>query len=658
MKKSFVVAVAMFALLLLVGWRWGRGSINLADWAVWRQPAPLANFGYAVEPATLQAHPGTEPVTWINVTNCTLAGRTLRKTRGSNELTDAGANATQTIGKKGNANASGFIEFRALESNKDRYLGLTNDFVGTSHATIDFAIHLGSQPYRGASVAEVRENDTYKAEIGYQSNDVFRIAVENDVVNYYRNGTTFYTSQNKPVYPLTADCSMLHLGATIAEVVIATKASAADLIPITPVSSSSQPLVVADLKASASEGGVTKTAADAAGPGLLDRNQVLVPANYTAFPPPAVGAPYVDSTFGTTVTRLSDGWKTFKDGVHHEYATMSPFNLDDTMIFLQGDNTGFFIVDRNGKLITRMEFSNSAEPRWSHTERDEFYYHEENRLMKYNVTARRATAVATFSQYERITFGGGECDVSEDGDHLVIAGDMRHVGLFQLSTGKMKRVIDLTALTPWAEAYITANNNVAVRFDEDGEGKYQGLGLFDGNMNFIRKVLPFGAHSDQTRDVNGDEVIVMGAYRDLKPPPGCENNGVMKVRLSDSKKTCILPMDWDQEIHVSANTNGKHRWVLVSGTDVKGTADLPNKMQPDWQKKWRPRVNELILVKTDGSERRRIVHHRGRVAEFYWWQPRATISKDGKYAIFDSNFGFNPTKDYTDSYLVNLTNQK
>jgi hypothetical protein len=456
------------------------------------------------------------------------------------------------------------------------------------------------------------------------------------------------------------DCSMLQLGATVAEVRIATVAGVSpSLKPATPPGASDKPLTVAVTNTSATSSNLIMLTHDAAGgPGVPDKNQVLVPANYTAFPPPPVGGQYVDSTFGTTVTRLSDGWKTFKDGVHHEYATMSPFNLDNSMIFLQGDNTGFFIVDRKGKIITRLEFSNSAEPRWSHTAKDEFYYHEENRLMKYNVTARHATTVTTFSQYERITFGGGECDVSENGDFLVIAGDMRHVGLYQLSTGKMKRVVDLTAIKPWAEAYITANNNVAVRFDEDGEGQYQGLVLFDGNMNFIRKVLPFGAHSDQTRDVNGDEVIVMGAYRDLKPPPGCENNGVMKVRLSDSKKTCILPMDWDQELHVSANTNGTHRWVLVSGTDVKGTADLPNKLKTDWQKTWRPRVNELILVKTDGSERRRIVHHRGRVAEFYWWQPRATLSKDGKYAIFDSNFGFNPIKDYTDSFLVDLTGQK
>ncbi|NOT60960.1 MAG: hypothetical protein HOP19_12145 [Acidobacteria bacterium] len=717
MKKYLKVYLWMAVLALMC---WSCGPAHVAQWtAQWR----AAHAGGVAEPAPAQVPAGAEAVTWTNITNCTLIGRTLRKNRGSSELTDAGANSTQTIGGKGVAKANGYVEFRALENNKNRYLGLTNDFAGTSHATIDFALHLTNLPYRGATVAEVRENDKYKTEVGYQPNDVFRIAVENSVIKYYRNGAHFYTSENKPTFPLVADCSMLQIGATLAEVFIATKAGVTN-----PVMPDKTPPVLSDFNVMPLGGttaitfttdepattqleyGLTLTygntmavnvantehrysligltqntayhyrvkARDAAGNiitskdmvltstpsvssgvlGVLDKNQILVPANYTSFTPPAVGGQYVDSSFGTTVTRLSDGWKTFKDGVHHEYATMSPFNLDNTMIFLQGDNTGYFIVDRSGKLIARMEFSNSAEPRWSHTESDVFYYHEENRLMKYSVTARRATTVATFNQYQRITFGGGESDISEDGDHLLIVGDMRHVGLFQLSAGKMKRSIDLTALSEWAEAIITANNNISVRWEAEGEGKYQGLGLFDSNMNFVRKVLNFGAHSDQTRDGNGDEIIVMGAYRDVNPPAGCENNGVMKVRLSDSKKTCLVPLDWDQEIHVSANTNGKHRWVLVSGTDVKGTADLPNKLQPDWQKKWRPRVNELILVKTDGSERRRIVHHRGRVAEFYWWQPRATLSKDGKFAIFDSNFGFNPTKDYTDSFLVNLTSQK
>ena len=658
MKKYLLMTGLICGALCLASYGLSRGYAHAARWTALVEAARAAALANAVEPLAAQVPASAEAVTWTNLANCTLTGRVLRKTRGSHELTDAGGNSTQTIGGKNSKGAHGFVEFRAVETNKERYLGLTKDFAGTTHTTIDFALHLTSLPYRGATVAEVRENDVYKSETGYQPNDVFRIAVENGAIKYYRNGNCFYTSENKPSYPLVVDCSMLQIGATVADVYIASTAAAA-----MPVIADKMPPVQANLNALPLAGDlVTATPSFTASltglAGLPENERIMVPANYTTFSPPAVGGQFVDSVFGTTITRLSDGMKQFKDGVHHEYATMSAFNRDNTMIFLQGDNTGYFIVDRNGKMLMRLEFSNSAEPRWSHTENDVFYYHEDNRLLKYSVTARRATTVAMFSQYERITFGGGESDISEDGDHLMIAGDMRHVGVFTLSTGKLGRVIDMSALNGWAEVYITANNNVAVRWEEDGEGKYQGMGLFDGNMTFIRKVLPFGAHGDQARDVNGDEIIVMGAYRDLKPPPGCENSGVEKVRLSDSKKTCILPLDWFQEIHVSANSNGKHSWVLVSGTDVKGTADLPNKLKPDWQKGWRVRVNELILLKTDGSERRRIAHHRSRVAEFYWWQPRASLSKDARFALFDSNFGYNPLKDYTDTFLVNLTNQK
>ena len=727
MKKYLYVAGVIFAVSLLGSWGWGRSSARLMAWVARLEATRAANGDSAVEP--MQPPAGTEAVNWANVTNCTLTGRTLRKTRGSNELSDAGANSTQTIGGKGSAKVNGFVEFRASENNKERYLGLTNDFAGTSPATIDFAIHLSSIPYRGMSVAEVRENDVYKAEIGYQPNDIFRIAVEDGAIKYYHNGAMFYSSANKPSYPLVMDCAFLHLGSSVSDVVIAANNAAR-----TAVSSDNTPPDLSNFNETTSPGGTTliswntdepataqleygltpsygnvlalntsgtshraslnglirdtvyhyrinardaagnlvvspdrtfSTALNAAIPmanpvgntmaGVLDKDQILIPANYTTFTPPPAGGQYVDSIFGTTVIRLGDGWKQFKDSITHEYATMSPFNRDDSLILLQSNQTGFFVVDQKGKVIARPELSNSAEPRWSHTENDVFYYHDDNRLMKYKIATTVATTVANFPQFERITFGGGECDISEDGDHLMIAGDMRHVGVFTLSAGKLGRTIDLTALTPWAEVYLTANNNVAVRWEEEGEGKYQGLGLFDGNMNFIRKVLPFGAHSDQARDVNGDEVIVMGAYRDLKPPPGCENSGVEKVRLSDSKKTCILAIPWYQETHVSTNSNGKHHWVLISTTDGKGTADLPGKLPADWQRHWRPRDNELILMKVDGSERRRIVHHRSRVAEFYFWQPRAALSKDGRFAIFDSNFGFNPIKDYVDPYLVNLT---
>jgi hypothetical protein len=718
MKKYHWVGGCLLGTFLLTGLWWGRGYVCAARRALFVQPDE------AVSVSSSQNNSSLQPVTWTNLVNCLVAGRALRKNKGSNEMTDAGASSAQAIHLSNGKAPNAFVEFRAVETNKERYLGLTRDFTGTSHTTIDFAIHLTTLPHRGGTVAEVRENDVYKAETVFQPNDKFRLALEEGVVKYYLNEACFYTSSNKPSYPLVVDASFLHLGGSVSDVFISENSAAAQTFAshqaslvlsnfkttmapggtalvtwntdkpastqieygLTPSYGNTVAVSMSDTSHAVSLAGLTKdttyyyrvkardiagnlvtsnnmtfvTTPHAAGAtaGLLEKDKILIPANYTTFTPPPAGGQYIDPVFGTTITRLGDGWKQLKDSIGHEYATMSPFNRDDSMILLQSGQIGFFIVNRKGEVLLQTWVSNSAEPRWSHTENDVFYYHEDNRLMKYNTTMKRATTVATFPQYERITFGGGECDISEDGDHLMVVGDMRHVGVFTLSAAKMGRTINLTALGEWAEVFITANNNVAVRWEGEGEGKYQGLGLFDGNMNFIRKVLTFGAHSDQARDVNGDEVIIIGAYRDPHPAPGCDQEDVEKVRLSDSKKTCLLKMAKDQEKHISANSAGKHHWVLVSGTSTRETAEMPGKLAVDWRQRWSARANELILVKVDGSEIRRIAHHRSRKSDFYYWQPRAALSKSGKYAIFDSNFGVNPIKDYVDPYLVQLTNEK
>src|SRR5581483_12017059 len=117
-----------------------------------------------------------ESVIWTNLMNCVAAGGTLQKIAGRNDTTDAGANSVQQI-----TAGDGYLEFTALETNKERYVGLTRDYAGTSQATIDYAIHLTAFSYRGGMVAEVRENGVYKTETSYRSGTVFRIAVESAV---------------------------------------------------------------------------------------------------------------------------------------------------------------------------------------------------------------------------------------------------------------------------------------------------------------------------------------------------------------------------------------------------------------------------------------------------------------------------------------------
>ena len=590
-----------------------------------------------------------EPIVWINQVNCTAAGATLKKMRGHNDAADAGASSRQQL-KAGD----GYLEFTALETDKERYVGLSAAPAGLEAETMDFSLHLTTHTGRDGSVAEVREWGRYKAETSYSAKTVFRIVAANGVVSYYKNDEEFYVSKTKPLYPLTADVTLINVGATVSNATF-TLGVLAKGKPAPVMASAVAASTIATVPA-------PKADANSSFNGIPDDDKIYFPADYTSFLPPAVGVKYRDAVFGTPIVRLTNGLAQFNDAVHHEYATMSPFNQNSSLILLQADSNGYFVVDRNGKVIvppSELVLGGSSEPRWSGKEPYVFYYHAENQLLKFDVIRRQKSVVRTFAQYQKITFGGGECDISEDGDHLMIVGDDRHAAMYTFSTDSLAKTIDLNTLDKeWVEVYVTANNNIMMRCGSEGVGKHRGMALYDKDFNFIRQLAPFGGHSDQGRDLNGDEVLFIGAYRDTAPPPGCENNGIEKIRLSDAKRTCLLPLNWDAELHVSSNSNGKNYWVLVSVTDTgKGTASANADLPRDWQSRWGVRFNEVMIVKADGSERRRLAHHRSRTLSSYWFQPRASISKDGKYAVFDSNFGTNPLKDYSDVFLLELSKQ-
>ncbi|MBI4395740.1 MAG: fibronectin type III domain-containing protein [Elusimicrobia bacterium] len=152
---------------------------------------------------------GVENIVWSSLVNCTATGNTLKKTSGAGGSSDAGAVSQQTL-----ASGDGYVEFTALETNTNRYAGLSNGNTNTGSGDIDFAVRLAF------GTAEVRENGISMAQTTFAANDVFRVAVESGVVKYYKNGVRFYTSTKVPAYPLLVDTSMIDLNATVANAVL------------------------------------------------------------------------------------------------------------------------------------------------------------------------------------------------------------------------------------------------------------------------------------------------------------------------------------------------------------------------------------------------------------------------------------------------------
>lgn len=149
-------------------------------------------------------------VVWSNVTNCTITGNSLQKSSGRSDSSDAGARSQQTV------NAGDlYFEFTAGDLNKVLFCGLTHAASGTAFSDIDFSVKLTD-----AGAAEVRENNAYGGETSYRAGDVFRIAVQGNVVRYYKNGGIYYTSSKAPVYPLFADAAFLTIGGRVDNAVI------------------------------------------------------------------------------------------------------------------------------------------------------------------------------------------------------------------------------------------------------------------------------------------------------------------------------------------------------------------------------------------------------------------------------------------------------
>jgi polyvinyl alcohol dehydrogenase (cytochrome) len=108
-----------------------------------------------------------------------------------------------------------YFEFTAGDVNKILFCGLTHAALGTDFSDIDFSVKLTD-----AGVAEIRENNVYGGETTCRTGDVFRIAVQGNVVRYYKNGGLYYTSSKAPVYPLFADAAFLTLGGRVDNAVI------------------------------------------------------------------------------------------------------------------------------------------------------------------------------------------------------------------------------------------------------------------------------------------------------------------------------------------------------------------------------------------------------------------------------------------------------
>ena len=147
------------------------------------EPAPSPAPAPAPAPSPT---PSVSEVQWLFTANVAATGTSLTKTAGCDGCPDAsGVSSGQVTG-------NGIVQFVATEASTLRYAGLAYGGAGTAPGDINYAIRLQN------GVAEVRENNTYRTEIGFAAGDTFAVVLENNVVRYTKNGGVFYTASQFP----------------------------------------------------------------------------------------------------------------------------------------------------------------------------------------------------------------------------------------------------------------------------------------------------------------------------------------------------------------------------------------------------------------------------------------------------------------------------
>jgi len=398
--------------------------------------------------------------------------------------------------------------------------------------------------------------------------------------------------------------------------------------------------------------------------GQLDDGLVHVPPSYNSFIPPAEGQAYVDPQYGCTVTRLTDS--THDSPIvprHHYYSTLTPFNANSSEVMVFLDNGSNEIRDTRGNIVVpvaNMPGSNTGVEPWDPITPNVFYYVNGNQFLKGTISGTTvvSTVLHTFSAYSQVVIPDEE-DLTDDGTKIWLIGNPGNecagTGiLYDHSTDTV--VSQSLALSSCHKVQIFPSGKMLCT---NCNGNNITIYNTDGSI-YWNPPYTATAHAEVGTDLQGREVLIHTA------------NGTASLNACADPWNSLTVVDINAKAPVNCLINGippwhvSYRdssagWVALSffdqGTCPDYSCFFPQNLTSNWAGLWTHYAEEVILVKIDGSQVRRLVHHRSRSAEYYWAQSHAAISRDGKFILFDSNMdisnsGFVSPNQYSDVYLT------
>lgn len=378
---------------------------------------------------------------------------------------------------------------------------------------------------------------------------------------------------------------------------------------------------------------------------------------------PAVSVPFVDPKFKTQLRRLTDARGQGIASIVPQYSKRQAWNADQSILLLfTGDGAPRLYHGSTYAYLKTLDGVGGEDVFWHPTDPSIIYYSADNVLYSYNVNSEAATPLHTFEGYTW-TNTRGEGNISRDGRYYAFVGQtydtdthFKDIVVYDLVLDSVVSKLALPAVLSdfdWA-SISPLGDYVVVDYATQDTGRYQGIEVYDRNLNFIWQKGLGAGHSDLGIDAQGDQVLVISCYdADL-------NRGIMKkLRLADGTETDLLQLSESFDMHISCRNEVRSEWCFVSTFDGEGRLT-------DDSLSWLPFEDEIFALKLDGSGSvQRIAHHHSRRFtpstpdrdnSNYWAEPHATVSRDGMRMVFGSNWREDvPSDSSVDTYVVDFT---
>ena len=404
--------------------------------------------------------------------------------------------------------------------------------------------------------------------------------------------------------------------------------------------------------------------------GITDPNAVLpVPA----FSRPPAGIPYTEPVFKTHMRRVSN--LSEKGGLEvPTYSQLQAFNADSTLMLLTSSEGYRIRRVSDFSEVQVFQGFNRQVPRWHPTRSNILVHFDEDwdadvTLQETDVLTNQTTDLYTFPDYKAIDSNRSFDELSRDGRWLAgyaIRNDnRREIFTFDLVNRRVGLRLPLDQLcTPdpqwgllepdWL-APSPLGRYLVIQWVSNGIQRCSGLETYDLQTGaFVGRIVPNHPHGDLGITADGQEFFLTGSSHPDNPNMTGLAYYLLPGTATQADPHYVQLLDWKAlASHISCQ--GPPGVCLISSTSWPEATCC--------RSGWQPFQQEIFLQYISGGDQPnygpvvRLAHHRSS-EQGYWAQPHTTLSQDGHYALFGSDWGIDAGKEHVDPYLIELVTQE